>query len=178
MLGTRDITRMESSAASKTARSTYALALVTLMLGGVLALYLVQVSSLEGQLQHRIKFSDSVVLLPKTIVNIQYCQPQTVNCPNGRDFVFPGNKSLQYPGYLNVTVYYSNSSSPETLVIVMNPGSHTSGVYHFDANYQPYPQVTPESVIVPMLNGTTADVRLYNGGFGLATFILKVSYYY
>lgn len=172
---------MNAGAASKTGRTTYALAVVTLLLGGVLVLYFVQVSSLEGQvsqLQHKTEFNNSVVLLPKTTVSILSCQQQGVNCNNIRDFVFPGNVSLQYPGYLNVTIYYSNSSADIIIVQVTHPGSHTRGEYFYASNFQPHPQVTPESIIVPMLSGTTADVRVANGGFGVATSILKVSYYY
>jgi hypothetical protein len=176
-------TGMETSAAPKTARSTYALAVVTILLVGVLVVYFVQVSSLQGrvsQLQHNHGFGNLLVLLPRTIVSIKSCpQPPQGYCPNLREFAFPGNKSLQYPGYLNVTVYYSNASLGGIIATAENPTGHTRAVYSFTADLQPFPQVSAESAIVPMINGTTVFVQLINDGqFGTASFILRISYYY
>jgi hypothetical protein len=175
-------TGMETSAAPKTARSTYALAVVTILLVGVLVVYFVQVSSLQGQvsqLQHNHGFGNSVVLFPRMTVSIKSCpQPPQGYCPNLREFAFPGNKSLQYPGYLNVTVYYSNASLGGIIATAKNPTGQTA-VYYFTADLQPFPQVSPESAIVPMINGTTVAVQLINDvQFGTATFILRISYYY
>ena len=160
-------------AGQKWTRLNYALALVIVILGASLIWtfdMLINQGPRDGQFKH------TIVLLPKTIVNTPYCQTSDCNSLQTL-YDFPGNRTFQYPGYLTITIYYSNSSIGGIEATVTNENSSVEGDYYGGGAVQ-YPITTPQNVVIPVLQGSSVEVRLSGGGILVSSTELSISYHY
>lgn len=155
------------------------LAIVLVLVVAAFSIYYYQSQTAIERLQAKGTFSRTVTLLPRTNVTLLPCTPPGCNSRNIWRWDFPYNMSLQSPGYLNVTVYYSNNTLGFMVATWSYNNSKVSGGQQWDFATGNYPRTTPVSMIVPFIKGMIDLVISISPQSTLtARQTISISYYY
>ena len=129
------------------------MAVILLLVAAVFSIYYYQSQATIGNLNARGTFSQSVILLPTTNVTLRACAANSCDVRLTWQWNFPYNKSLQSPGYLNVTVYHSNNTGGFMRAIWSYSNSEARGGQSWDYSTGSYPRTSPGWMIVPVFKG-------------------------
>ncbi len=160
-------------------RVPIALAIILVLVVAAFSIYYYQSQNTIGRLQARGTFSQSVSLLPKTSVTIPPCSLNGCNEKNVWQWNFPHNMSLQYPGYLNITVYNSNNTVGFITATWSYNNSKVLGDQQWDFSAGSYPRTTAAWMIVPVIKGMIGlSVSLLGQSTLTSRQTISISYYY
>ena len=134
-------------------RESISFAIVLVLGVAAFSIYYYQSQTTIGRLQARGTFSQSITLLPKTNVTLPPCSQNGCNAADFWQWNFPYNMSLQYPGYLNVTVYYSNNTNAFMSASWYWNDGNGGGRQEWDYSGGGYPRTTPAWMLVPVMKG-------------------------
>jgi hypothetical protein len=155
------------------------LALILVLVVAAFSIYYFQSQSTIGRLQANPTFSQSTTLLPKMNVTLRACSQ--IGCYSGDTWSwnFPYNKSLESPGYLNITVYRTNNTGGIMGASWSYDNSNGSGYQSWDYTTGVYPRTTPGWMIVPVIKGMIALTISVSPQSYLASWqTISISYYY
>ena len=138
---------------SSSRRASIALAIVLGLVVAGFSIYYYQSQTTIGNLDARGTFNQSVILLPTTNVTLRACAPNSCAGSLTWQWNFPYNKSLQSPGYLNVTVYRSNNTGGYLVANWSYNNSEGRGFQSWDYSTGSYPRTSPGWMILPVLKG-------------------------
>ena len=160
-------------------RVSIALTIILALVIPAFLIYYYQSQTTIGRLQARGTFSQSVTLFPKTNVTFLPCSRNGCDAKNTWQWSFPYNMSLQSPGYLNVTVYYSNNTVGFMVANWSYNYSKGSGFQQWDFATGNYPRTTPGSMIVPIIKGMIdLTISIPPQSNLTARQTISISYYY
>ena len=142
------------------------------------AVYWYQTQTTIAGLERKGTFSQSIVLLPRTSVILQPCSQ--IGCDSDHwSWDFPNNMSLQYPGYLNVTVYSSNATSASIFATWHWSNGNGGGLESWDYTTGAYPRTTPAWTIIPVIQGMVGlNIHLNSQSFLTSEQAISITYYY
>ncbi len=168
-------------------RVSIALAIILVLVVAAFSFYYYQSQTSIGRLQARGTFGQSVIMLPKTNITLPPCTRISCTSKNSWTWTFPQNSSalypaelnVQYPGYLNVTIYYSNNTLGVLSARWFYDNGLGAGSQQWDYSAGSYPRTIPASTIIPVIKAMIGlTLYLYTNSIFTSVQTISISYHY